>query len=207
MITEKNILQSIQNRDVFVVKNFYDGVPTWNQISNLYDQAKGTKDLEYVSFATMAIRNSSLYSNIYNELISLISKIHNGQLFSALTIIHFISATNNKINDKDAIQLKDKFNSDNTHQWPNHLIITDDGVSPKEDFQPTIHSDAADGFFVQGDGESLWRIFDNFDNLRYTHVLSRGDLMYIPRDIRHSVESLCPRHAVSISFDDYKFTL
>jgi hypothetical protein len=205
MITRSEIIESTKNRNVFVIKNFYNEIASWKEIDELYDIGKNTEDIQYVSFATMAIRNASSYTEIYNDLINKLSQVHNGQCLGAMSIIHFVSSTNNRINDPDAIRLRDKFNHDNPHDWPNHLIVTEDGVTPKENFEPTIHSDAADGFFIQGDGETLWRIYDENDNIRYTHTLSRGDFMYIPKDIRHSVESLCPRHAVSIAFSDYNF--
>lgn len=202
--SKENIITSIKNKDVIILKDFYQNTPKWSDINNLYDDAKHTEDIQYVSFATMAIRNASQYTKVYDDLIKIVSEMHNDQCLGAMSIIHFISRVSNIIKDQDAITLKEKFNLDNTNEWPNHVTITDDGVFPPENFEPTIHSDAADGFFVQCDGETLWRIYDDNDNLRYTHTIKTGDLLYIPKNVRHSVDSLCPRHSVSIAFPGYK---
>lgn len=204
MITKEDILLSTKNKDVFVIRDCYKNTPKWSDIDNLYNISKDTEDIQYISFASMAIRNASNYTDIYNDLMIKLSEVHNGDVLGAMSIIHFISRESNVLTDEDALKLKEKFHSDNPNDWPNHVTITDDGVFPKENFEPTIHSDGADGFFVQCEGETLWRIYDDQDNLRYTHTLKNGDLMYIPRDIRHSVDSLCPRHSVSIAFSDYR---
>jgi mannose-6-phosphate isomerase-like protein (cupin superfamily) len=90
---------------------------------------------------------------------------------------------------------KEKFIKNSPHPQPIVPI-------PYDEFAPTIHSDAVDGFFIQNDGETLWRIFRNTGVEQ--HVLKSGDMMYIPKNIIHSVESLTPRHSVSIAFEDPK---
>ena len=41
---------------------------------------------------------------------------------------------------------------------------------------------------------------NNLEQESYT--LNSGDLIFIPKNLKHSVESLCPRNAISISFSD-----
>lgn len=202
MISKKDIVDSIDNRDVFVVRNFTDSMPYWKDINFLYDRAIGSQDLKFASFGTMVISQSEKYCNFYNDFIKLFTDIHGGNLYNAMTIIHFINRTNNVIDDKDALEFSKKFYNDNTHPWPTDLKISDYNAEPRDHFAPTIHCDDADGFFIQGKGETFWTIY-NENKIIKEYTMKFGDMMYIPKNLYHSVESLSPRFSVSISFSDF----
>lgn len=201
MISKQDIINCINNRDVFVVKDFTKSMPLWKDIDFLYDQVTNPKDLNFASFGTMVISQSEKYCNFYDDFIELFKNIHGGNLYNAMTIIHFINRTNNVINDSDAKKFSEKFYKDNSHPWPTDLKISDYNAEPREHFAPTIHCDDADGFFIQGEGETLWTIYRE-DRVLKEYTLSFGDMMYIPKNLYHSVESLSPRFSVSISFAD-----
>jgi mannose-6-phosphate isomerase-like protein (cupin superfamily) len=67
-------------------------------------------------------------------------------------------------------------------------------------FQPTIHSDPVDGFYIQCEGQTTWRAF--YKDKTEAYLVNPGDLLYIPKGIDHSVESMNVRAAISVSFFD-----
>lgn len=204
MITKQDIINSTVNRDTFLVKNFTDQMPLWKDINLLYDKTINSEDLNFNSFGTMTISKSNKYVNFYDNFINLFKNIHGGNLYNPMTIIHLINRTNNVIKDKDAIEFSKKFYKDNHHPWPQkeEMQISDYNAEPREFFSPTIHFDDADGFFIQGEGETLWTIYHD-EKIFKQHILKYGDMMYIPKNLYHSVESLSVRFSVSISFSDF----
>lgn len=54
--------------------------------------------------------------------------------------------------------------------------------------------------FIQNEGSTFWTIYREQEVKEYT--LNPGDMMYIPKFIIHSVDSLNVRHSVSIVFKD-----
>jgi mannose-6-phosphate isomerase-like protein (cupin superfamily) len=200
----KELINATKERDLYVVKGFCKYYPSWSDINDLYDLTKNTGEIDYNSFGTVLIENSHNVLSYYQNAIKDISLMHKGSVKFGMMIIHLISRNSNVIKDYDALRFADKFYADNPKKIPKELTIKDYGVDGwrDEDWHPTVHSDAQDRFFIQGDGESLWKIFDDNSTLVKEYTLSVGDMAYIPRGVIHSVETLSPRYAVSIAFDD-----
>lgn len=204
LITKQDLIDATKQRKLFVIKDSYRNFPSWEDIDNFYDIAKKSKTINYNSFGTLTIENELRVYKYYKKAISEISLYHKGSPAFAMMIVHFINRNNNKMTDKNLSSLFSKFSVDNPKKIPEELIVRDDGVYgwPYESWNPAVHSDAEDRFFIQGSGESLWKVFHDNKELNYEVLLSPGDMAYIPKGVVHSVESMCPRHSVSIAFSD-----
>lgn len=204
LITKQDLINATKERKLFVIKGSYKTFPSWEDVDRLYDAVKENGTLDYNSFGTMVIENDPRILKYYIKAISDISSYHKGRFLFSMIIIHFINRNNNTMTDKNLANLFSKFIVDNPEKIPKELTIKDDGVDgwPTESWDPTVHSDAQDRFFIQGSGQSLWKVFHDNQELNYEVLLSPGDMAYIPKGVVHSVESMCPRHAVSIAFSD-----
>jgi len=192
MLSIEDIYQARNDRNVFIIRNAVSNTLDWSDVSQIYDEAEDS-DMLHVSFASMNIYNSEKYTDKMNKVIDRVSEVYGGKKIAMMLIIHPTNRNSNHLEDPNGISFKEKFIKNSPHPQPIVPI-------PYDDFAPTIHSDAVDGFFIQNDGETLWRIFRNTGVEQ--HVLKSGDMMYIPKNIIHSVESLTPRHSVSIAFED-----
>jgi hypothetical protein len=204
LITKQDLINATKERKLFLIKDFYKDFPSWKDIDNLYDDVKGSETLNYNSFGTMVIENDPRILKYYIKAISDISSYYKGNPIFLMIIIHFINRNNNKMTNKSLANLFSKFTFDNSKKIPEEITIKDDGVDgwATETWDPTVHSDAENRFFIQGDGQSLWKVFHDNKELNYEVLLSPGDMVYIPKGLIHSVESMCPRHSVSIAFSD-----
>jgi mannose-6-phosphate isomerase-like protein (cupin superfamily) len=204
LITKQDLINATKERKLFVIKDSYKDFPSWEDIDRLYDAVKEDNALDYNSFGTMVIENDPRILKYYIKAISDISLYHQGKFRFSMIIIHFINKNNNKMTDKNLVNLFSKFTVDNPKKIPEELTIRDDGMDgwPAEAWDPTVHSDKEDRFFIQGSGQSLWKVFHDNKELNYEVLLSPGDMAYIPKGVIHSVESMCPRHSVSIAFSD-----
>jgi len=206
VITKEDLVEATKERRLHVVKNFYNKFPLWLDIDNLYDLIKDTKpeDIDYNSFNTMIIMDKFKILNFYNDVVEIFSKIHNGHIQFIMLIISFINRNNNVINDSDCLRLTKKYYLDNPKKIPEELTINKYSVDgwPNSFWDPPIHFDAEDRIFIQGLGQTLWKIFDNNNVLTDEIILYSGDLAYIPAKLQHSVESLCARHSVSIALSE-----
>lgn len=204
LITKQELINATKERKLFVVKDFYKDFPSWKDIDHFYDVVKGTKTLNYNSFGTMVIENDARILQYYIKAVSDISSHYKGDVIFSMIIIHFINRNNNKMTEGSLANLFSKFTIDNDKKIPEEITVKDDGVDgwPTEVWDPTVHSDAEDRFFIQGSGQSLWKVFHDNKELNYEVLLSPGDMTYIPKGVIHSVESMCPRHSVSIAFSD-----
>lgn len=203
-MTKEDLILATKQRRLHVVKNFYKDFPSWKEINDFYDNAKETETIDYNSFGTMVIENDTRVLEYYKKAVSDISLCHNGHVLFSMMIIHFINRNNNKIIDKNLYSLFSKFTADNSKKIPKELTVHDNGVDgwPTESWDPAVHSDPQDRLFIQGSGQSLWKVFHDNKELNYEALLSEGDAAYIPKGVIHSVESMCPRHSVSIAFSD-----
>jgi len=192
MFTKDQIEGAKKARNVVVLRNEISKSAKWKDVSEVYDVAN-ERNIRHVSFATMAIENTEKYTSVYDEIIKDIQHVHGGEPIGAMSILHFLTGRSNELNDQDGVEFKEKFIKRTPHQQPQEVL------SP-ESFRPTIHIDDVDGFFIQNEGETLWRIYK--DEGIQEHHLREGDFMYIPKFVVHSVESLTPRHSVSIAFKD-----
>jgi len=204
LMTKEDLMLATKQRRLHVVKKFYKEFPSWEEINNFYDRAKETETIDYNSFGTMVIQNDIRVLEYYKKAVSDISLYHGGQVLFSMMIIHFINRNNNAMTDKYLDNLFSKFTTDNSKKIPEELIVHDNGVDgwSVESWDPEVHSDAQDRFFIQGSGQSLWKVFHDNKELNYEALLSEGDAAYIPKGVIHSVESMCPRHSVSIAFSD-----
>lgn len=201
MITKDNILNAINNKDIFLVKNFTNKMPSWKEIDILYDASVNSKNLIFPSFGTMVIDKSDKYINFYNDFINFFKNLTGWHFSRALTIIHFVNKNNNIINDNDVKKISEKFYKDNPKKKPDEVVLSDYSAEPFKYFEPEIHYDKSHNFFIQGKGKTLWKIYYN-EKLFKEYIIEEGDLVYIPENLVHSVESLCPRFAVSLIFND-----
>ena len=203
LMTKEDLILATKQRRLHVVKNFHEG-PSWEEINNFYDRAKLTKTVVYNSFSTMVIEEDMRVLQHYQKAISNFSSYHKGRVLFSMMIIHFLNRNNNVMIDKNLVDLFSKFVEDNSKKIPEELKIKDDGIDgwPTESWSPAIHSDAQDRLFIQGSGQSLWKVFHDNQELNYEVLLSEGDAAYIPKGVTHSVESMCPRHSASIAFSD-----
>lgn len=204
LITKQDLINATKERKLFVIKDFYKDFPSWKDIDHLYDAVKDSGTLNYNSFGTMVIENDPRILKYYIKAISDISSYYKGNPIFSIIIIHFINRNNNKMTDESLANLFSKFTVDNSKKIPEEITVKDDGVDgwPTETWDPTVHSDPENRFFIQGNGQSLWKVFHDNQELNYEVLLSPGDMVYIPKGVVHSVESMCPRHAISIAFSD-----
>lgn len=192
MFTATEVVDAIKNKHVLVSANAFPDTAQWSDMLKLYNTAENKT--RYISFGAMSIDNSEDYINSFDKIIESLSIIHPGKKIAAMSIVHFLSRHTNELEDVDAINMKEKFLVNNPEKMPETPIEF-------HEFVPTIHLDPVDGFYIQGDGSTLWRVYDG-ESVIEQYELRRGDLMFIPKNLVHSVESLCPRHAVSIAFHD-----
>jgi mannose-6-phosphate isomerase-like protein (cupin superfamily) len=204
LITKEDLISATKQRRLHVVENFYKDFPSWKDIDGFYDSAKETGTIDYNSFGTMVIEKDTRVLEYYKKAVADISLYHNGHVIFSMMIIHFINRNRNTMADKNLANLFSKFVKDNSKKIPKELTVHDYGVDgwPTESWDPEVHSDQQDRFFIQGSGQSLWKIFHENKDLNYEVLLSEGDAAYIPKGVVHSVESMCPRHSVSIAFSD-----
>jgi len=204
LITKEDLISATKQRKLHVVKNFYQDYPSWKEINDFYDREKENGTIYYNSFGTMVIENNEMVLEYYKKAVSDISLYHQGHVLFSMMIIHFINRNNNAMTDESLSNLFLKFNTDNVKKVPEELIVHDNGVDgwPTEHWDPEVHSDPQDRLFIQGSGQSLWKVFHDNKELNYEVLLSEGDAAYIPMGVIHSVESMCPRHSVSIAFSE-----
>jgi len=152
----------------------------------------------------MVIMDKFKILNFYNDIVKTFSEIHNGDIQFVMLIISFINRNNNVIDDSDCLRLAEKYYLDNPKKIPQELTINKYSIEgwPNSYWDPPIHFDEEDRVFIQGSGQTLWKIFDENNVLTDEIILSSGDLAYIPTRLRHCVESLCARHSVSIALSE-----
>jgi cupin superfamily acireductone dioxygenase involved in methionine salvage len=190
-----DILESINKKEVKLIRNFFDLDFSWEDCLNLYKNARDKEDLRKISFASMSISKTESYSKKLNELIKHLSEIHPGTFIDSMTIIHFISKYSHyidEIDDLNALELRELFFKENHHDIPKNIN--------KEMLNGVIHSDDVDGFYIQCEGSVIWKIYYTDKILSY--VLKKGDVIFVPKFVKHSVDSLEARTAISFAFRD-----
>ena len=197
-------MSATKQRRLHVVKDFYKDFPSWESIDEFYDFAKKSGTIEYPWFGGMVAVVDRKGIDYYSKAMSDILSCHKGHVLYSLMIISFVSRNNNLMTDKNLIDLYSKFAIDNPIKIPKEIIITQDGLSgiKKEDWEPKVHSDPEDRFFIQGNGQTFWKVFHDNQELNYEILLSQGDMVYIPKGVFHSVDAMSPRHSISIAFSD-----
>lgn len=189
--SKEEILKAKKENKVIVKHSAIEDQIHWKDFFNIFNLTK-EKDLRFQSFATLTMNHSENYSDLFDNICKDLSNIHPGKKIAVMSIIHFRSIYDNSLLDPDFIEFRDKFDNINNNDMP-------DLKDPKN-FIPTRHSDDVDGFYIQCDGSTIWRVFQNNEIQEYK--INIGDLIYIPKFVEHSVETLCPRNAISIAFRD-----
>lgn len=194
-ITQDDVLKSKLNNEVFVSRNAFPEKLNWKDFYHIFNMAYMSERVNFVSFASMNIDQCHDLSPKFDDIVNKLSLIHPEKYVSILSIIHLITKNNERINEGFGLTLTEKFINRN----PKKIPTDSNGVTLHPDqFNPTVHEDLVDGFFIQCEGETLWKIYKN--NTIDEYILKPGDLIFIPKRITHSVLSLCPRAAISISF-------
>jgi mannose-6-phosphate isomerase-like protein (cupin superfamily) len=191
LLNKENIMFAKKNSRVIFLKSAFDNYPSWEDFYNIFKQAYSKNKADLSSPSTLTIDNSESYSDTFNNIIDSLSSAHGGEKIAVLSIVHFLNANDNTIPEA-AGAFCDDFMAANPNKLPPGFDFSL--------FQPTIHSDPVDGFYVQCEGQTTWRIFykDEVDE----YLVSPGDALYIPKGIDHSVESMNVRAAISVSFFD-----
>ena len=189
---------SIQQKNIYISRNFITKPPSWSDIGDIYDL---DKKIVYMSFGTFQAQEKEIIFNYYKEAIDSISKIYKGYPLFGMVIVHFINRNNNIISDPDCLSLFNRFSKNNPKKNPEEVIVKEYGIDGGN-WEPKVHFDRENRFFIQGGGQSLWRLFDDSNNLTDAIILNPGDLAFIPKGLLHSVESVGPRHSISIAFSD-----
>lgn len=189
-IIAEHINQAISDRKVVCFQDLVLDPPTWHSFENLFDTTLDS-DINFQFFGGMTIADSERHVRHFDEIIDIFSSIHPGEKISVMSIVHFVNKNNNDLSE-ETLQFANKFVARN----PNKPI-------PNFDLnllQPSRHSDAVDGLFLQCNGSTLWNIF--YEDSTEEIIANPGDVLFIPKGIEHSVESLTPRSSISISFTD-----
>ena len=61
------------------------------------------------------------------------------------------------------------------------------------------HSDTTDVFYVQAKGNTVWEV--EFESKVTQYILSPGDLIYVPKFIKHNTIPQSPRVGISLGFN------
>jgi mannose-6-phosphate isomerase-like protein (cupin superfamily) len=197
-ITRNDISLATEEKKIHVSRNFLNKTPSWSDIGDIYSL---DKKIVYMSFGSFQAQEKQIIFDYYKGVLDGISKIYKGYPLFGMIIVHFINKNNNIISDPDCLSLFNRFCEDNPKKIPDGITIKDHGIDG-DFWNPKVHFDRENRFFVQGGGQSLWRLFDDSENLIDAIILNPGDLAYIPKGVKHSVESVGPRHSISIAFSD-----
>lgn len=191
MLTKQDIIEAKKNGIVLFSKSELSTTPGWKAFEDIYDIARAKQKESYGWCSTLTIDNSETLTDDLDDIVSYASNLHPGRKIAALSIVHFLNAHDNSVPDA-AISFAEKFFINNPNKLPEGF-----------DFSlmyATRHSDPVDGFYVQCNGNTIWRVFYEDETKEY--FVEPGDMLYIPSGIDHSVESLNVRSAVSVSFFD-----
>jgi mannose-6-phosphate isomerase-like protein (cupin superfamily) len=192
VFTREDLSKARADKNICLVRAGAHTNVKWDDLSSIYDNAD-EKNITYASFSSLIIGNTEKYTDKYQSILESLSKIHGGKLVGINSIVHFFNRNNDTLEDDAGLSMRNNFVSRNPEKREKESYTF-------EQLGPSIHVDAADGFFIQNEGSTLWKIYRDSGVTEYT--LTEGDIMYIPKYTIHSVESLNPRHSASIVFKD-----
>jgi mannose-6-phosphate isomerase-like protein (cupin superfamily) len=185
------VRQSKADGKIVFLSNVFQDVPSWETFYNIFKIALGRQVADLSAPSTLTIDNSEDYTNKFDPIVSILEDLHPGNKIAVLSIIHFMNAHDNAVPEA-----AEGFYRDFIEANPNKLPPGFDYSL----FQPTVHSDPVDGFYVQCEGQTTWRAF--YQDSSEEYLVNPGDMLYIPSGIDHSVESMNVRAAISVSFFD-----
>jgi len=185
------LLEAKEKGNVLFFDKIFNNSPGWEDFYSIFKKAFAKNKADMSSPSTLTIDNSEGYTNKFDSIVSTLENSHPGKKIAVLSIIHFINAHNN-----DVPEAAEAFYRDFIEANPNKLPPGFDYSL----FQPTIHSDPVDGFYIQCEGQTTWKVF--YEDQTIAYLVNPGDALYIPSGVRHSVESMNVRAAISVSFFD-----
>ena len=185
------VKQSKEEEKIVFLNDIFEYTPSWEVFYNIFKLALDKNAADLSAPSTLTIDNSESYTDSFDSIVSTLTEAHPGKKIAVLSIIHFMNAHNN-----DVPEAAEAFYRDFIDANPNKLPPGFDYSL----FQPTIHSDPVDGFYIQCEGQTTWRAF--YKDRTESYLVNPGDLLYIPKGIDHSVESMNVRAAISVSFFD-----
>jgi len=165
-------------------------LPSWDDFFKIFSGALGTRHISSYTFGTTGIDQTDQLTDNLDDLIRIVKDIHPGEFMSALSIIHFLNATDNEI-PEDAAEFYKFFRENSKEDIPANFESL---------MVPTRHADPIDGIYIQCLGNTYWTAY--YEDRIERFALKPGDIMIIPKGIEHSVESLTPRVGVSIAMAD-----
>jgi mannose-6-phosphate isomerase-like protein (cupin superfamily) len=183
---------SINHERIELFKQEFESDLTWKDIEEIYDWFRKDAPIDRFSVIGTAICRSEINEKI-NYLKNLADGWHPGNFIDAMTIIQFENITTGRSIPDEAKSIHSKFRQDTPDELPEWFDLNM--------LTPVIHSDPVDGIFFQLIGTVLWKMYYD-DGTIDSRVLQPGDVLVVPKNIRHSVESLEPRCSLSVSFTD-----
>lgn len=193
IMIKDQIIQAQQDQKILFFKNAVSSVPSWKDFESNYLSANSRGGVNFASFVSMTIDRAEEYGTEFDNLIIEAQSVHPGNKIYVMGIVHFEN-NNTQTIPEEARTLYELFRKDGGGIIP-----------PQFDFNllvPQRHSDPVDGVFIQCTGSTIWRAFYKDSTEKF--AVMPGDMLYIPKGVEHSVESLEPRAAISISFTDRK---
>lgn len=203
-IRPEAISESKNNGFALLNKNFLDEETlshiSWEKIINFFKLGHEENLVNFYSFATCSIDINKINDsglNLINDFhISKLPKrnfgIHPGKKIASSLSISLIGKKDNEIKNDHALEFKQIFEGNNPFKVPKVLPSFESIQTPKFFY-------SVDTFFIQTNGSSTWKIDGNYSE---EHVLSSGDIIFIPKKLVHSAEYLSPGSILSLSFDD-----
>jgi mannose-6-phosphate isomerase-like protein (cupin superfamily) len=198
MITKQDLISASKQKRMHIARDFLPNHFSWSDIDSMYEL---DNDVIYYSFGTFQLQDMEIISDWYKDLLDSIYKIHNGDLLFGMTIVHLVTNNKNTSNDTDFLSLRNKIYQENPIKIPEGVAVKDYGLHG-DTWHPKVHADAQERFYIQGNGQTLWRLFDDSKNLTNAVILNPGDMAYIPHGLFHSVESVGPRHSFSLALSE-----
>jgi hypothetical protein len=200
-ITREDLISATKQRKMHVVKDFCIKHPSWSDVDRMYEL---DSDVIYNGFGAFQLQDMDVILDSYKDLLDVLYKIHNGRPLFGMTIVHIVTKNSNTVSDLDFLSLRNKFYEENPKKTPPEITVKEYGLDGilEELWIPKVHADAQERFYLQGNGQTLWRLFDDSKTLIDATVLNPGDFAYIPKGLFHSVESIGPRHSISLAFSD-----
>jgi mannose-6-phosphate isomerase-like protein (cupin superfamily) len=192
MILSKQVIKDAKDSNkIIFLQDAVKDIPAWKTFYDVFKESLKDDHAEMSFPGTLTVDNSEKYTRSFDNLINILDNLHSGEKIAVLSIIHFVNAHNNIVPEAAEAFYRD------------FVAANQDNISPDFDFsllKPEVHSDPVDGFYIQCEGQTTWRAFygDNTEEYR----VNPGDMLYIPRGVPHSVESMNVRASLSISFFD-----
>jgi mannose-6-phosphate isomerase-like protein (cupin superfamily) len=191
MLSKQEIKDAKDNNKIIFLKDAIKDTPVWETFYNVFKESLKDNKAGMYFPGTLTVDNSEKYTRSFDNLINLLDNVHPGEKIAALSIVHFVNAHNNLIPEAAEAFYK------------HFASANQDNITPDFDLsllKPEIHSDPVDGFYIQCEGQTIWRAF--YKDWEQEYFVNPGDLLYIPKGVSHSVESMTVRASISISFFD-----